>query len=124
MKRSIYILILIVSCTLPNQPHLNIQEKKLFTKLEHKFKCKIDRQYSSNYLRHNENGEYILIFRTRDTSELYPFIADSAIFLAREIKNTIIKSDLKIKSIEYHLMYDMGNDTYLNKYLTYHTDSL
>lgn len=118
------LLILIESCTLPRQPLLTLKEKEIVGDLELKCKCKVERNYTSSYLRYKQKGDYILSFKGVQQKYLYSYIADSGLIVAKYIYNELLNTDTNIAFVRYHIIDSIGDNTFKNIYYEYKTDSL
>lgn len=118
------LIILVASCTLPKQPLLTLKEKKILDDLEFKCQCKVERNYTSSYLRYSKKGDYLLSFKGGLQQSLYTYITDSGFVIAKHIYNEILKTDTNITFIRYQIIDSIGVNTFKNTYYEYKIDTL
>lgn len=120
----VFLIGLITNCTLPKQPILTIKEKVLIENLGLKCHCRVERFYSSSYLRYGQPGEYTVTFNGVDMRSTIKYINDSGFVIAKFIFNDLLNSDRNVTSINFMIIDSIGNNTFKNAYFDYRVDSM
>ena len=103
---------MVISCNLPEQPKTTASEDIYFRNLEKKFKCKIEREISADYLSeiNSSSGYYIELKKLPciylDTANLKVISVD----IAKNLYHEILNNDTIYKSITVVFSCDKGKD--------------